>query len=209
MTCKNPIRVFAVDDHPLMLEGIAAIIDGEEDIQLVGEAANGEEAVRRYPNYRPDVTIIDLKMPLMDGVRAIQTLRASYPNGRFIALTTYHGDVQISRAIRAGAAGYLLKSSIRARLLDTIRTVFEGKTYILPEAAAELAEHIAQEALTERELDILRYVASGSANKNIASRLSISEATVKKHLKNIMSKLVANDRTHAVTIALKRGFLDL
>jgi DNA-binding NarL/FixJ family response regulator len=209
MRDKVPIRVFAVDDHPLILEGIASVIDGEPDIQLVGEAANGQEAVQKYPKYRPDVTIVDLKMPLMDGVEAIKAIREKFPIGRFIALTTYQGDVQALRAIKAGASGYLLKGHIRTSLLDTIRTVFEGKTYIPPEVAAQLAEHIAQESLTERELEVLSHVAAGKANKNIASRLSISEATVKKHLKNILSKLGANDRTHAVTIALKRGFLDL
>jgi DNA-binding NarL/FixJ family response regulator len=209
MSDKVPIRVFAVDDHPLMLEGIASVIDGERDIQLVGEAANGQEAVLRYSKYRPDVTIMDLKMPVMDGVEAITAIRQKFPNARFIALTTYQGDVQVLRALKAGALAYLLKNHIRSSLLETIRIVFQGKKYIPPEVAAELADHIAQESLTEREIEVLQNVASGKANKVIGGRLSISEATVKKHLKSILAKLGADDRTHAVTIALRRGFLDL
>jgi DNA-binding NarL/FixJ family response regulator len=209
MSDKVPIRVFAVDDHPLMLEGIASVIEGERDIQLVGEAANGQEAVLRYLKYRPDVTIMDLKMPVMDGVEAITAIRQKFPNARFIALTTYQGDVQVLRALKAGALAYLLKNRIRSSLLETIRIVFQGKKYIPPEVAAELADHIAQESLTEREIEVLQNVASGKANKVIGGRLSISEATVKKHLKSILAKLGADDRTHAVTIALRRGFLDL
>jgi DNA-binding NarL/FixJ family response regulator len=209
MSDKVPIRVFAVDDHPLMLEGIASVIEGERDIQLVGEAANGQEAVLRYSKCRPDVTIMDLKMPVMDGVEAIAAIRQKFPNARFIALTTYQGDVQVLRALKAGALAYLLKNRIRSSLLETIRIVFQGKKYIPPEVAAELADHIAQESLTEREIEVLQNVASGKANKVIGGRLSISEATVKKHLKSILAKLGADDRTHAVTIALRRGFLDL
>ncbi len=209
MNNSVPIRVFAVDDHPLMLEGIASIIDGEDDIKLVGEAENGQEAVQKYAKYRPDVTIIDLKMPVMDGVDVITAIRNKLPNARFIALTTYQGDAQVLRALKAGALGYILKNRIRSSLLDAIRQVFQGKRYIPPEVAAELAEHVAQESLTEREIEILQNVAMGKANKAIGGRLSISEATVKKHLKSIMAKLGANDRTHAVTIALKRGFIDL
>jgi DNA-binding NarL/FixJ family response regulator len=209
MTNKRPISVFAVDDHPLMLEGIASVLDGEDDIVLVGEASNGQEAVERYAKCRADVTVMDLKMPLMNGVDAIGTIRREFPNARFIALTTYQGDVQALRALKAGASAYLLKNRIRTNLIEAIRAVYGGRRYIPPEVAAELAEHIAQENLTEREIEILRNVAVGKANKAIAIRLSISEPTVKKHLKSIMEKLGANDRTHAVTIAMKRGFLDL
>jgi DNA-binding NarL/FixJ family response regulator len=209
MTDKRPIRVFAVDDHPLMLEGIASVLEGEDDIALVGEASNGREAVEKYPQCRAHVTVMDLKMPLMNGVDAIGIIRRDFPEARFIALTTYQGDVQALRALKAGALGYLLKNKIRSNLIDAIRAVYDGRRYIPPEVAAELAEHVAQENLTEREIEILRNVAAGKANKAIASRLSISEPTVKKHVKSIMDKLGASDRTHAVTIAIKRGFLDL
>jgi DNA-binding NarL/FixJ family response regulator len=209
MTDKRPIRVFAVDDHPLMLEGIASVLEGEDDIVLVGEASNGQEAVEKYAKCRAHVTVMDLKMPLMNGVDAMEIIRRDFSDARFIALTTYQGDIQALRALKAGASGYLLKNKIRSNLIDAIRAVHEGKRYIPPDVAAELAEHVAQENLTEREIEVLRNVAVGRANKAIASRLSISEPTVKKHLKSIMEKLGANDRTHAVTIAMKRGFLDL
>jgi DNA-binding NarL/FixJ family response regulator len=209
MVGSAPIKVLAVDDHPLLLEGIASVIEGEKDIVLVAEAANGQEAVDSFRRHRPHVTLMDLQMPGMNGLDAMIKIREEFPNARFIVLTTFRGDVLAVRALKAGASGYLLKSMIRENLLETIRIVHGGRRCIPPEVAAELAEHIAQESLTEREIEILRSVSVGRANKVIASRLSISEATVKKHVKNILHKLGANDRTHAVTIATKRGFLDV
>jgi DNA-binding NarL/FixJ family response regulator len=209
MVGSAPIKVLAVDDHPLLLEGIASVIEGEKDIVLVAEAANGQEAVDSFRRHRPHVTLMDLQMPGMNGLDAMIEIREEFPNARFIVLTTFRGDVLAVRALKAGASGYLLKSMIRENLLETIRVVHTGRRCIPPEVAAELAEHIAQESLTEREIEILRSVSVGRANKVIASRLSISEATVKKHVKNILHKLGANDRTHAVTIATKRGFLDV
>jgi DNA-binding NarL/FixJ family response regulator len=188
------IRVLAVDDHPLLREGIAAVIDGEDDIELVGEATTGLEAIELFRIHRPDVTLMDLQMPGMNGIDAIIAIRSEFSSARFIVLTTYQGDVQALRALKAGASGYLLKNMLRKELLDTI--------------AAGLANHMADDTLTDREVAVLRKVAMGSSNKIIASELNLSEATVKGHMKSILSKLGANDRTHAVTIALKRGFID-
>ena len=202
------IRILAVDDHPLLREGIAAVLQGEPDMVLIGEATNGEEAVRNYRQHRPDVTLMDLQMPGISGIEAITAIRSEFPGARFIVLTTYQGDVQALRALKAGASGYLLKSMLRKDLLETIRMVDAGKRKIPPEIAAELADHVADDALSEREVDVLRRVAQGNSNKVIAGQLAISEATVKGHMKSILSKLGANDRTHAVTIALKRGFID-
>ena len=202
------IRVLAVDDHPLLREGIAAVINGEEDIELAAQATSGQEAIELFRIHRPDVTLMDLQMPEMNGIEAITAIRNEFPNARFVVLTTYQGDVQALRALKAGASGYLLKNMLRKELLDTIRTVHSGKRRIPPEIAAELADHVTDDGLTDREVDILRMVATGNANKVIASRLNVSEATVKGHMKSILSKLGANDRTHAVTIATKRGFLD-
>ena len=202
------IRVLAVDDHPLLREGVAAVIEGEEDIELVAEAASGLEAIGLYRSLRPDVTLMDLQMPEMSGIDAMLVIRAEFPNARFIVLTTYQGDVQALRALKAGAAGYLLKSMLRKELLDTIRIVHAGRRRIPPEIAAELADHVTDDALSEREVSVLQRVATGNSNKIIASQLNVSEATVKGHMKSILSKLRANDRTHAVTIAMKRGFLD-
>jgi len=204
----NKIRVLTVDDHPLLREGIAAVIHGEQDIQLVAEATNGEQAIESFRIHRPDVTLMDIQMPGMNGIETIIAIRQQFPNARFIVLTTYHGDVQALRALKAGASGYLLKSMLRKDLLDTIRAVHAGRRRIPPEIAAELAEHVTDDILSEREIEVLRRVASGTSNKIIAAQLSVSEATVKGHMKNILSKLGANDRTHAVTIAMKRGFLD-
>jgi DNA-binding NarL/FixJ family response regulator len=201
------IKVFAVDDHPLLREGIAAVIQGEPDMVLVAEATNGQEAIERFRLHRPDVTLMDIQMPGMDGVDTMNAIRSEFPGSRFIVLTTYQGDVQALRAIRAGAAGYLLKNMLRKDLLDTIRVVNNGKRVIPPAIAANLAEHLADDALSDREIDVLRSVAAGNSNKLIAEQLSISEATVKGHMKSILSKLGANDRTHAVTIALNRGFI--
>lgn len=174
---------------------------------LVAEATNGQEAIERFRLHRPDVTLMDIQMPGMDGVDTMNAIRSEFPGSRFIILTTYQGDVQALRAIRAGAAGYLLKNMLRKDLLDTIRVVNNGKRVIPPAIAANLAEHLADDALSDREIDVLRSVAAGNSNKLIAEQLSISEATVKGHMKSILSKLGANDRTHAVTIALNRGFI--
>jgi DNA-binding NarL/FixJ family response regulator len=208
MTDPKKIRVLTVDDHPLLREGIAAVIHGEEDLQLVGEASNGQEAIEAFRMYRPDVTLMDLQMPVMNGIDSIVAIRREFPAARFVILTTYQGDVQALRAFKAGASAYLLKNMLRKELLDTIRTVHAGGRRIPPEIAAELAEHVIDDALTNREIEVLRKVATGTSNKIIASQLSVSEATVKAHLKSILSKLGANDRTHAVTIAMKRGFID-
>jgi DNA-binding NarL/FixJ family response regulator len=202
------IKVLAVDDHPLLREGIAAVINGEEDIELSAQATSGQEAIELFRVHRPDVTLMDLQMPEMSGIEAITAIRSEFPAARFIVLTTYQGDVQALRALKAGAAGYLLKNMLRKELLDTIRIVHSGKRRIPPEIAAELADHVTEDALTDREVEVLRLVATGNSNKVIASRLNVSEATVKGHMKTILSKLGANDRTHAVTIALRRGFID-
>ena len=207
MTAEK-IRVLTVDDHPLLRKGIEAMIQEERDIVLVGEATDGREALARYRTHQPDVTLMDLQMPAMNGIEAIEAIRREFPKARIIVLTTYRGDVQASRALKAGAAGYLLKSMLRKELLPTIRAVHSGRRCIPPEIAADLAEHITDDALTEREIAVLQRVANGNSNKIIASQLAISAATVKGHVTSILSKLGANDRTHAVTIAMKRGFLD-
>jgi DNA-binding NarL/FixJ family response regulator len=204
----NPIKVLAVDDHQLLREGIASVLDGERDMVLVAEASSGPEAIEQYRVHRPDVTLMDLQMPGMNGIEAITAIRREYPGSRFVILTTYQGDVQVMRALKAGASGYLLKSMLRKDLLDTIRAVHAGRRYIPPEIASDIADHVADDALTEREIEVLKSVAMGNSNKVIANGLSISEATVKGHMKNILSKLDANDRTHAVMIAIKRGFID-
>jgi DNA-binding NarL/FixJ family response regulator len=202
------IRVLAVDDHPLLREGIAAVLEGEADFELAAEATNGQEAVELFRIHRPDVTLMDLQMPGMNGIDAMLAIRSEFANARFIVLTTYQGDVQALRALKAGASGYLLKNMMRKELLETIRTVHSGRRRIPPEIAAELADHVTDDALSDREIDVLRRVATGNSNKIIASQLNVSEATVKGHMKSILTKLGANDRTHAVTIAMKRGFLD-
>jgi DNA-binding NarL/FixJ family response regulator len=201
-------RVLTVDDHPLLRSGIAAVLQQEKDILLVGESTNGQEAIESFRIHKPDVTLMDLQMPVMNGIDAILAIRREFPAARFVVLTTYEGDVQAIRALKAGAAGYLLKGMLREDLVSTIRTVHAGRRRIPPEIAAEIAEHVADDSLTQREVDILRRVAVGTANKAIAAQLSLSEATVKCHMKSILSKLGANDRTHAVTIAMKRGFMD-
>jgi DNA-binding NarL/FixJ family response regulator len=206
---SNPIRVLAVDDHPLLREGIAAVIAGQQDLVLVAEAANGREAIERFREHRPDITLMDLQMPEMSGIDAIVAIRSEFPGARIVVLTTYTGDAQAIRAFQAGASGYLLKSMLRKELLDTIRTVYAGKRRIPAEIAAEIAEHHTDDALTEREIEVLRLVAAGNANKIVAARLAISEETVKAHMRSILSKLAANDRTHAVTIALKRGIINI
>src|ERR1700684_3618704 len=203
------IGVLSVDDHPLLREGIATLVNAESDMKLVAEATNGQEASEKFRLHRPDVTLMDLQMPTLNGIEAIIGIRSEFPNARIIVLTTYAGDVQVLRALKAGARGYILKGHVRRELLDTIRSVHAGKKRIPPEVAAELAEHAADDNLTSREIDVLRLIASGNLNKQIADRLLISEETVKSHVTNILSKLGANDRTHAVTIGLKRGIIEL
>ena len=202
------VGALAVDDHPLMREGIVAVIQSAADIIVVGEAGNGQQAIEMFRLHRPDVTLMDLQMPIMNGIDAIKTIRLEYPTSHFIVLTTYQGDVQALRALKAGATGYLLKNMIWKDLPESIRAVHSGRRRIPPEIAEALVEHVADDALTEREVEVLRRVATGTANKVIAFELSVSEATVKAHMKNILAKLGANDRTHAVTIAVKRGFLE-
>jgi len=207
MRVPGVIRVMVVDDHPLFREGIAAVLEGEEKISLVAEAANGREAIEKFRAFFPDVTLMDLQLPDISGIEAIKSIRLEFPSARFIVLTTYRGDVQALRALKAGATGYMLKTSLRTDLVDAIRAVHRGQRRIPPEIARELAEHVADDILTEREIEVLRRVAAGTSNKIVADQLNLTEATVKAHMKNILSKLGANDRTHAVTIALKRGFL--
>jgi DNA-binding NarL/FixJ family response regulator len=203
------IRVLVVDDHPVLREGIARMLDGQEDMTLVGQASNGREAIESFLRLRPDVTLMDLRMPDMSGIDAIAAIRAETPKARIVVLTTYAGDVQAAAALKAGAAGYLLKNLLRKELLETIRAVHSGKRRVPPDVAAEIAEHVADDALTEREIEVLRRVAAGRSNKVIAAELDISEGTVKTHMRSILPKLEASDRTHAVMIALKRGILDL
>jgi DNA-binding NarL/FixJ family response regulator len=203
------IRVLTVDDHPLLRAGISGAINAQPDMSVVAEAADGEEAIASFRTHRPDVTLMDIRMPKTNGIDAISAIRKEFPNARVVVLTTYGGDIQALRAFKAGAVGYLLKSMLRTELIDTIRLAHAGMRRIPPEIALELAEHAGDETLTTREIEVLRDVAKGSSNKVIAARLAISEHTVKGHLKNILSKLDASDRTHAVMIALKRGFLDI
>ena len=209
MNAGSPIRILSVDDHPLLREGVASLLAGQADLKLVAEAANGREAVEQFRAHLPDVTLMDLQMPEMNGVEAMIAIRAGCPSARIIVLTTYAGDRQVLRALEAGAQAYLLKSVLRKELPDTIRLVHAGRKRIVPEVATTLAEHAADEGLSLREIEVLRLIADGNANKMIADQLSITEETVKGHVKNILSKLAANDRTHAVTIGLKRGIIDL
>ncbi|MBN8738973.1 MAG: response regulator transcription factor [Xanthomonadaceae bacterium] len=201
--------MLVVDDHPLLREGIAGVLEGEDDLQLVAEAADGDEAVAAFRAHRPDVTLMDLQMPRRNGVDAIIAIRAEFPGARIIVLTTYAGDAQALRALQAGAQGYLLKSSLRKELVDTVRGVMAGRRRIAAEVAGEIAAHAGDTPLSAREIEILRGVAAGNSNKIVAARLGISEETVKAHMKSILAKLGANDRTHAVTIGLRRGILDV
>jgi DNA-binding NarL/FixJ family response regulator len=203
------IRVLAVDDHPLLREGIATLVNAEADLKLVAEASTGQEAIEQFRRHRPDVTLMDLQMPDFNGVEVIERIQREEPNARIVVLTTYTGDVLVLRALKAGARAYILKGHVHRELLDTIRAVHAGQRRIPPEIAAELAEHATDDVLTAREMDVLRLIAAGNANKNIADQLAIGEATVKTHVTNILSKLGANDRAHAVTIGLKRGIIDL
>jgi DNA-binding NarL/FixJ family response regulator len=203
------IRILAVDDHPLVRDGIAALIGSEEDMELIGEASNGHEALDQFRKYQPDITLMDLQMPQMNGIDAIGAIRGEFPEARIVVLTTHPGDVQVSRALKAGARAYLMKGELRKELLETIRAVHAGKKRLSAEIAAEIAEHATDGALTPREVGVLRLVAAGNSNKEIAAQLSLTEVTVKSHVKNVLAKLGANDRTHAVAIALKRGIIDL
>ena len=203
------ITILAADDHVLLREGIGAVIEGQPDMKLVAEAATGLEAIERFREHRPDVTLMDVRMPDMDGIEALVRIRREFPEARVIVLTTYQGDVQALRAIKSGAMGYLLKGMLRLDLVETIRIVASGRRRIPPEVATALAEHAGDDALSVREIQVLQLVAVGRSNKRVAEELSISEETVKAHMRSILSKLSANDRTHAVTIALKRGIIDV
>lgn len=203
------IRILAVDDHALLRKGIAALVNAEPDMKLVAEAPTGQEAIKEFRKHRPDVTLMDLQMPEMSGVECIIAIRSEFPNARIIVLTTYAGDMQVVRALKAGARAYLLKGQVNRELSDVIRAVHAGQKRIPPEIATELAEHSGDDGLSPREIDVLRLIAAGNSNKEIANKLFIAEETVKSHVTNILSKLQANDRTHAVTTALKRGIIEL
>lgn len=204
-----PARVLVVDDHPVLRSGVAALLEDRTDVVLVGEASNGQEAITAFRTLRPDVVLMDLQMPGTNGLDAILAIRAEHPGARIIVLTTYHGDSQAVRALKAGAMGYLLKSGLRTELVDAILNVYRGQRHVHRDVADEIARHIGEETLSEREVAILRLVANGKANKQIGADLDLSEATVKGHLKNIFAKLNVADRTHAVTIAARRGIIDL
>ena len=203
------IRILTVDDHPLLRDGIAARVNNEIDMRIVAEASTGREAIERFREHRPDVTLMDLRMPDMDGIEAMEQIIAQYPDAKIVILTTYSGDALIVRALKAGAQGYLLKGQLRKELLETIRSVHAGRKRIAAEVASQVANHTADSSLTSREIAVLQLIAEGNANKIVADRLVITEDTVKAHVRNILSKLGANDRTHAVTIAVKRGIISL
>lgn len=206
---SKKIRILAVDDHPVLRQGIAGLIADERDMTLVAEAANGREAIQQFRAHRPDVTLMDLQMPEMNGLDAMVAIRDEFPEARIIVLTTYTGDVQAKRAIQAGARAYLLKNSLHKELLDTIRAVHAGRKSLSAEVSFELAEHAAEEGLSPAEVRVLRFIAEGHTNKEIAGELSVTEDAIKGQVRNILAKLGANDRTHAVTIALKRGIMEL
>jgi DNA-binding NarL/FixJ family response regulator len=203
------IRVLGVDDHPLMMEGVAGAIDAQADMKMVGVAEDGATGIELFRRLQPDITLMDLRLPDISGIDAIVSIRNEYPSARIIVLTTSAGDIQVLRAIKAGACGYLLKNLVRTELVETVRRVHAGKRVVPPQIAAELAAHLGDSSITARELLVLRGIAEGASNRRIGAKLNITEHTVKGHLKNILSKLNASDRTHAVMIALKRGILDL
>jgi DNA-binding NarL/FixJ family response regulator len=208
-TVPKLIRVLTVDDHSLLRKGIAALVNAEPDMKLIAEASNGQEAIESFRLHRPDVTLMDIQMPSFNGIEAIARIQSEFPDARIIVLSTYTGDAQVVKALRAGARAYILKGHVHRELLETIRAVHGGLKKIPPDIAAELAEHATDDELTQREIDVLRLIAAGNSNKLIADHLSIGEATVKSHVTNILSKLGANDRAHAVTIGLKRGIIEL
>ena len=209
MSDPQPIRILTVDDHALMRNGIAGLVNAEPDMKMIAEAATGVEAIKQFRQHRPDITLMDLQLPDMSGIEAIMGIRGDFPVARTIVLTTYSGDVQVVRALRAGARSFLLKNRVSRELPDVIRSVHAGQKRIPPEIAAALAEHAGEETLSPRELEVLELIARGNANKEIAARLAIAEGTVKSHITRILAILRANDRTHAVTIGLKRGIIDL
>jgi DNA-binding NarL/FixJ family response regulator len=208
-TGSSQTRILVVDDHALVRDGIAGLVGVQPDMVMVGEASNGREAIQQFRMLHPDVTLMDLQMPEMNGIEALIAIRNEFPDAKVIVLTTYTGDVQILRALKAGAQGYLLKNTLHKELLQTIRAVHAGKKSLSPEASYEIAEHATDDALTPAEVAVLRLIAAGNANKQIADQLSITEETVKSRVKNILSKLGANDRTHAAMIGLKRGIIEL
>jgi DNA-binding NarL/FixJ family response regulator len=205
----GPIRILSVDDHPVLRQGIAALVAGQSDMSLVAEASDGREAIQQFRAHHPDVTLMDLQMPKMSGLDAMNAIRGEFPEARIIVLTTYVGDVQVLRAIKAGARAYLLKNSLHKELLETIRAVHAGKRALSPEVSYQIAEHSTDDALTPAEIRVLRLIAEGNANKEIATQLSISEETVKGQVRNILSKLGANDRAHAAMIGVKRGIIEV
>jgi DNA-binding NarL/FixJ family response regulator len=209
MVQDKPIRILSVEDHPVFRQGLAAIVSAERDMLLVGQASNAVDAVAEFRRHRPDITLMDLRLPGTDGTDALIAIRGEFPQARIIMLTTSDGDGDIQRAMRAGASGYILKSMHMDELLSVIRSVHAGRRHISPEVAARLAEHLGDDDLTARELDVLRLIRDGHRNKQIADQLAISENTVNFHIKNLVDKLQANDRTHAVTIALRRGLLQI
>ena len=209
MSASASIRILSVDDHPLLREGIAAMIRSQRDMELVAEASTAKEGLERFRQHQPDITLMDLRLPDMSGVDAMAAIRTEFPNARIIVLTTFEGDVEIQRALEAGARGYLLKTMPPGELVEAIRQVHAGKKRIPPAVAAQLAEHVSDEALTPREVEVLRHIAQGNRNKDIAERLFISEETVKVHVKHVMDKLGASDRTEAVAIGIRRGIIQL
>ena len=209
MTTTQTIRVLCVDDHPLVRKGIAAILANEADVKMVAEAGNGHEAVEAFKTHHPDVTLMDLRMPNMDGIEAVKQIRKLDPEAKIIALTSYDGDQEIYRALEAGVRGYILKETVHTEIVRAIRVVQAGKRLMPPEVAERLGEHFPQAALTPREVEVLQYVAQGYGNKEIGERLGTAAGTVKMHLQNILSKLGASDRTHAVTLAIRRGIINI